>query len=63
MDPSKIGRQWQTCPSDDVWREVTRLAWRPAWGLRNRQGSLSLLLAWYRQRRKSGHVKKLEKRV
>ncbi len=63
MDPSKIGREWQACPSDDVWRDVTRLAWRPAWGIRNRQGSVSLLLAWIRRKVKPAHAGKSEKRT
>lgn len=36
-------------PSEQDLRSMTKLAWRPAWSLRNRQGSLILMLAWWRR--------------
>jgi hypothetical protein len=50
MDLSKVGRRWQKNGSDHDWRQITRLAWVPAWRIRSRRGTLSLLLAWWRRR-------------
>ncbi|MGB7304546.1 MAG: hypothetical protein WBD13_09735 [Burkholderiaceae bacterium] len=35
----------------EQWRRVTELAWRPAWSIRSRRGSLRPLLHWLREKR------------
>lgn len=60
MDLSESGRRWQTSNSDDDWQEMTRLAWRPAWGIRSRQGAISLLLAWFRKKSQPARSKNQE---
>ncbi|MGI9433591.1 MAG: hypothetical protein ACR2Q4_01970 [Geminicoccaceae bacterium] len=40
--------------SDDDLRQVAALAWRPAWSIRSRQGTFSLLVNWWRVRRMTG---------
>lgn len=34
------------------WDAVTRLAWRPAWHIRSRRGTLALLISCWRNRRR-----------
>jgi len=46
-------------PSERDLEARTRLAWRPAWSIRNRQGTIALLLAWWRQ----WHVASTERRA
>ncbi len=38
-------------PSEHELQTRTRLAWRPAWSIRNRQGSVALIVAWWRHKR------------
>lgn len=35
----------------ESWDTFTKLAWRPAWAIRSRRGSLAPLIEWWRQRR------------
>jgi len=37
--------------SDEQWRQVLRLAWRPAWSIRSRKGCLAPLIRWWKERR------------
>lgn len=37
--------------SDETWETITALAWRPAWSIRSRQGSLKALIQWWRELR------------
>lgn len=48
-----VAKDWRKSRSDDDWREVTNLAWRPAWRIRSRRGTFALLRALFRQRCKS----------
>ena len=37
--------------SEQDWETFTRLAWRPAWSIRSRQGCLKPIVEWWRNRR------------
>jgi hypothetical protein len=36
--------------ADEQWREVLRLAWRPAWAIRSRKGCLAPFIRWWKER-------------
>ena len=36
-------------PTRRDWERVLGLAWRPAWSMRSRKGSLALLASWLRR--------------
>ena len=36
---------------DEQWRQVLRVAWRPAWQIRSRKGCLAPFVRWWKERR------------
>lgn len=36
--------------SDETWETISGMAWRPAWSIRSRQGTLRVLLDWWKNR-------------
>ena len=37
--------------TDEQWRQVLKVAWRPAWQIRSRKGCLEPFVAWWKARR------------
>jgi hypothetical protein len=40
--------------ADEQWRQVLRVAWRPAWQIRSRKGCLAPFIRWWKARRHCG---------
>ncbi|MGH1357342.1 MAG: hypothetical protein ACRBC3_01125 [Burkholderiaceae bacterium] len=36
--------------SEQTWETISAMAWRPAWSIRSRKGTLSVLLEWWKNR-------------